>query len=83
MVSNQRPEAQVRPSSAVDKGVSSMGYIRSNEDYYQSLGYSNQEIKRRIAYDEAGIDHGVCNPIKSKIADEEEREIDKQLGIDD
>jgi hypothetical protein len=58
-----------------------MGYIRDNEDYYRSQGMDSRSARRQVRRDElsSGVDHGVCNPIKSKIADEEERAIEKQL----
>ncbi len=56
-----------------------MGYIRSNEDYYRSLGMGDKEIKVQMALDKAKIDYGYCNPIKAKLAHEEEQEIRKRI----
>ena len=56
-----------------------MGYIRDNEDYYVSLGYSPSEAKVQASLDEAGVDYGFCNPIKAKNAAEEEDEIRNKL----
>ena len=55
-----------------------MAYIRSNEDYYMSQGCTPSEAKLKDALDRANIDHGYCNPIKAKLAAEEEAEIKKQ-----
>lgn len=52
-----------------------MGYIRSNEDYYESLGFSPLEAKVQVEMDKRGVDYGVCNSIKAKLAAEEEGEI--------
>ncbi len=54
-----------------------MGYIRDDEDYYRSLGYSDERIAIELAT--SHIDYGYCNPIKAKLADEEEKEIVKKL----
>jgi hypothetical protein len=56
-----------------------MGYIRSNEEYYESLGYSSKEAKVRVELDKHHIDYGVCNPIKAKLAAEEEDKIRRSL----
>lgn len=56
-----------------------MGYIRSNEDYYESLGYSPLEAKVQAEMDKRGVDYGVCNPVKAKMAAEEEAEIRANL----
>ena len=56
-----------------------MGYIRSNEDYYESLGYSPEEAEVQAEMDRRGVDHGFCNPIKSKLADEEEEDVRQEL----
>jgi len=56
-----------------------MGYIRSNEDYYESLGFSHKEARVRVALDKANIDYGYCNPLKAKFAHEEEQEIRKRI----
>ena len=37
-----------------------MGYIRDNEDYYCSLGYSPSEANKQVAIDNANIDYGFC-----------------------
>lgn len=54
-----------------------MGYIRDDEDYYISLGYSSEKAAIMAATDH--LDYGYCNPIKAKLADEEEKEIIKKL----
>lgn len=54
-----------------------MGYIRSNEDYYESLGYSSKEARVQAALDSANIDYGYCNPRKAKAAWEAEAAIRK------
>jgi hypothetical protein len=59
-----------------------MGYIRSNEEYYESLGYSSKEAKIQAKLDESKIDHGFCNPIKAKLAAEEEERIRRELDND-
>lgn len=53
-----------------------MGYIRDNEDYYVSLGYSPSEAKKQVEKDKRtqNIDYGYCNPIKAKLASEEEED---------
>ncbi len=56
-----------------------MGYIRSNEDYYQSLGYSPKEAKIQAELDKRKIDYGYCNPIKAKLAAEEEEEVRRNV----
>lgn len=56
-----------------------MGYIRSNEDYYKSLGFS----KIQVELDKRNIDYGFCNPIKAKLAAEEEEEIRENLQSKD
>lgn len=56
-----------------------MGYIRSNEDYYASLGYSPKEAAIQVEIEKAGIDYGVCNPRKAKEAAEQEAEIRAKL----
>jgi hypothetical protein len=56
-----------------------MGYIRSNSDYYISCGRSSKEASIQDAIDKRGLDHGFCNPIKAKIADEEEKEIREEF----
>jgi len=55
-----------------------MGYIRDNEDYYVSTGMSPESAREQVAIDEAGIDYGYCNPIKAKLAAEEEEELLKK-----
>lgn len=56
-----------------------MGYIRSNEDYFQSIGMSPAKARREAKIYESGaldrIDYGFCNPRKAKQAAEEEAEI--------
>lgn len=58
-----------------------MGYIRSNEDYYINQGMCPNNARRQVKRDKVsrGIDHGICNPYKSKIAAEEERKVDKDI----
>lgn len=56
-----------------------MGYIRSNEDYYNSLGFSPLEAKVQVEMDKRSVDIGYCNPIKAKLAAEEEAEIRANL----
>lgn len=56
-----------------------MGYIRSNEDYYASMGYSHDRAREQCAIDDANIDYGYCNPIKAKQAYEDEQEIKKRV----
>jgi hypothetical protein len=62
--------------------LTTMGYIRSNEDYYESLGFSPLEAKVQAEMDKRGVDYGVCNPIKAKLAAEEEAEIRNELKDD-
>lgn len=57
-----------------------MGYIRSDEDYYASLGMGVREARVQVAIDKAGIDYGYCNPRKAKEAAELEAEI--RAGLD-
>lgn len=52
-----------------------MGYIRSNEDYYCSLGYHPRQAEIQVKLDKENLDRGFCNPIKNKIVDEIEKEI--------
>jgi hypothetical protein len=55
-----------------------MGYIRSNEDYYESMGYSPCEARIQARMFEMGaddIDYGFCNRRKAREAEEEERSI--------
>lgn len=52
-----------------------MGYIRSNEDYYESLGCSPTEARVQVAIDKKGVDYGYCNPRKAKEAAKEEAAI--------
>jgi hypothetical protein len=62
-----------------------MGYIRDDFDYYIASGMSYDSAKRQVARDNRGynkIDYGYCNPIKSKIADEEEKEINHQIDME-
>jgi hypothetical protein len=56
-----------------------MGYIRTNEDYYISCGYSPREAEIKSKMDEQGVDYGYCNPMKAKIADEQEKKIRQEL----
>ncbi|MGD9725929.1 MAG: hypothetical protein AB7L09_03255 [Nitrospira sp.] len=56
-----------------------MGYIRDNEDYYVSIGYSAERARIQAAIDERNIDYGVCNPIKAKLAAEEEADVIKEI----
>jgi len=55
-----------------------MGYIRDNEDYYISIGYSSEDARKQVELDERSpnIDYGYCNPLKAKFAAEEEEETD-------
>lgn len=57
-----------------------MAYIRDNEDYYVSQGMSPSEARIQDAVDRANIDYGYCNPIKAKLASEDEEEIRKNAG---
>jgi hypothetical protein len=57
-----------------------VAYIRSDEDYYASLGYSPERIKVEIAINKANIDYGVCNPRKAKLAAEQEEEIRRKIA---
>jgi hypothetical protein len=56
-----------------------MGYIRDNEDYYVSMGYSPDRAREQCAIDDANIDYGYCNPIKAKQAAEDEQEIRERV----
>lgn len=52
-----------------------MGYIRSNEDYYIAQGMTPRQAEIQCEMDRLGadrIDHGYCNPIKAKLAADEE-----------
>ncbi len=59
-----------------------MGYIRTNEDYYRSLGYSPEAARIEGALADAGIDtdEGVCNPIKLKNAEDQRQEMAEKIG---
>jgi len=57
-----------------------MAYVRSNEDWYRSQGYSTREARVQVEMDRRGVDYGVCNPIKAKIAAEEEAELRRELN---
>jgi hypothetical protein len=59
-----------------------MGYIRSNEEYYESLGHSSERAKELSKMDECSVvmDYGYCNPIKAKLAVEEEEKILKNIS---
>lgn len=59
-----------------------MGYIRDNEDWYYAMGYSASEAKIRAKLDQRNLDYGFCNPIKAKLAAEEEDEVRKELAED-
>jgi hypothetical protein len=59
-----------------------MGYIRTNEDYYASLGMSPERAALEVELDKARIDYGVCNPRKAKLAAEQEAEIRARLKKD-
>jgi len=52
-----------------------MAYIRSNEDYYASLGMSSTEAAVQAELDRHGVDYGYCNSRKAKEAAEIEAEI--------
>jgi len=52
-----------------------MGYIRSNEDYYCSLGYHPTEAQIQVKLDKENLNPGFCNPIKNRLIDEIEKEI--------
>jgi hypothetical protein len=56
-----------------------MGYIRSDEDYYISLGMSPKKAAVQAELDRRGVDYGYCNPIKAKLAAEVEAEVEAQL----
>jgi hypothetical protein len=56
-----------------------MGYIRSNEDWYRSMGYSDKEIKVQKELERRGVDYGYCNPRKVKRAAEVEAEVRREL----
>lgn len=56
-----------------------MPYIRTNEDYYESLGMSPIEAVVQAELDRRGLDSGYCNPIKEKIMQEEAEEIKRKL----
>jgi hypothetical protein len=56
-----------------------VAYIRSNEDWYRSMGISPFEVKVQDELDRRGVDYGVCNPIKAKRAAEVEEEIRREL----
>lgn len=53
-----------------------MAYIRDNEDYYISEGYSPSQAKMQVRLDKENIDYGFCNPKKIKQADQIEKEIE-------
>jgi hypothetical protein len=59
-----------------------MGYIRTNEEYYIDVGHSPQRAAEKVEIDKAKIDYGWCNPIKAKIAHEEEQAIRKKIKED-
>jgi hypothetical protein len=56
-----------------------MAYIRSNEDYDRSIGLSAKESRVQSEMNRRRVDYGVCNPIKAKIAAEEEDEIRAEI----
>jgi hypothetical protein len=56
-----------------------MGYIRNNEDAFIDEGYSPEEAEIQARIYEANIDYGYCNPIKAKLAHEQEEEIREQV----
>lgn len=56
-----------------------MGYIRSNEDYYVSTGYSPEQAKVEAEMDRRSCDLGFCNPIKAKMYEEERKDVEKQI----
>lgn len=56
-----------------------MPYIRTNEDYYASLGMSPKAVLIAEALDEVKIDYGFCNPRKAREAAELEEEIRKKV----
>jgi len=43
------------------------------------MGYSPQRAAEQVAIDKANIDYGCCNPIKAKIAHEEEQAIRRKV----
>lgn len=56
-----------------------MAYIKSDEDYNQSLGISPKEAKIQKELDRRNIDYGYCNPRKARWAQKIEDEIRKQF----
>ncbi len=63
-----------------------MAYIRSNEDYYRSLGYGPEtaEAMGRAADAGESLDEGFCNPMKQRFADEVVKSYiqDPERGLD-
>lgn len=59
-----------------------MPYIRSDEDYYASLGMSEKESRVQVRLDREGVDYGVCNPRKAREAAEREAEIRREVKAD-
>jgi len=52
-----------------------MGYIRDNVDAFIDEGYSPEEAEVQARLLEEDIDYGFCNPIKAKLAHEDEQRI--------
>jgi hypothetical protein len=52
-----------------------MAYIRSDEDYYRSLGIDPKAALARAKRDLANSDEGYCNPIKAKFYAEAEETV--------
>jgi len=57
-----------------------MGYIRNNEDYYVSQGFSPKQASIQTKIDNCHIDYGFCNPNKAKEAAKVEKEIKEKEG---
>lgn len=58
-----------------------MGYIRSNQDWYENQGISPAAAARQVRKDQlmGSVDHGYCNPHKAREADDHERRVEAQL----
>jgi len=59
-----------------------MAYIRTNEDYYRSLGMSTENAKVQVEMDKRGVDAGYCNPRKAKEYAQVENEVKAQVKKD-
>ena len=57
-----------------------MAYIRSNGDWDRAMGISPHESKVQEELKRRGVDYGVCNPRKAKLAAEIEAEVRRALG---